>query len=103
MIYMNTSRSHRSESFVGWLSELLLTPEGRDGMTPPSAAPRDLMLEYLAFDFDGNVAICQMNITVPGKRSAGPPECGAGVPRPRPHTLRPTESQRKLAYSLLLH
>ncbi|XP_043234344.1 uncharacterized protein LOC122387849 [Amphibalanus amphitrite] len=35
------------------------------GFSPPVYVFRDLMLEYLAFDFDGNVAICQMNITVP--------------------------------------
>ncbi|XP_071520140.1 uncharacterized protein uif isoform X2 [Panulirus ornatus] len=35
------------------------------GFRPPMHVFKDLMVEYLAFDFDGNVAICQINITVP--------------------------------------
>ncbi|KAK7079934.1 Calcium ion binding, partial [Halocaridina rubra] len=35
------------------------------GFRPPMHIFEDMMVEYLAFDFDGNVAICQINITVP--------------------------------------
>nr|XP_027224933.1 uncharacterized protein LOC113817130 isoform X1 [Penaeus vannamei] len=35
------------------------------GFRPPIHIFKDTMVEYLAFDFDGNVAICQINITVP--------------------------------------
>lgn len=28
----------------------------------------DMVVKYVAFDYDGNVAICEINITVPGKR-----------------------------------
>ncbi|KAK3869849.1 hypothetical protein Pcinc_024872 [Petrolisthes cinctipes] len=35
------------------------------GFRPPVHVLEDIMVEYLAFDFDGNVAICQINITVP--------------------------------------
>ncbi|XP_042883171.1 sushi, von Willebrand factor type A, EGF and pentraxin domain-containing protein 1-like isoform X2 [Penaeus japonicus] len=35
------------------------------GFRPPIHVFKDTMVEYLAFDFDGNVAICQINITVP--------------------------------------
>ncbi|XP_063614589.1 sushi, von Willebrand factor type A, EGF and pentraxin domain-containing protein 1-like isoform X2 [Penaeus indicus] len=35
------------------------------GFRPPIHIFEDTMVEYLAFDFDGNVAICQINITVP--------------------------------------
>ncbi|CAL4150116.1 unnamed protein product [Meganyctiphanes norvegica] len=35
------------------------------GFRPPIHVFEDMMVEYLAFDFDGNVAICQINITVP--------------------------------------
>ncbi|XP_045614794.2 uncharacterized protein uif isoform X1 [Procambarus clarkii] len=35
------------------------------GFRPPMHIFKDMMVEYLAFDFDGNVAICQINITVP--------------------------------------
>ena len=27
----------------------------------------DMVVKYVAFDYDGNVAICEINITVPGK------------------------------------
>lgn len=26
-----------------------------------------MVVKYVAFDYDGNVAICEINITVPGK------------------------------------
>ena len=35
------------------------------GFQPPMHVFEDTMVEYLAFDIDGNVAICQVNITVP--------------------------------------
>ena len=28
---------------------------------------QDMVVKYVAFDYDGNVAICEINITVPGK------------------------------------
>ncbi|XP_045124302.1 sushi, von Willebrand factor type A, EGF and pentraxin domain-containing protein 1-like isoform X1 [Portunus trituberculatus] len=34
------------------------------GFALPKFVLEDMMVEYLAFDFDGNVAICQINITV---------------------------------------
>lgn len=27
----------------------------------------DMVVKYVAYDYDGNVAICEINITVPGK------------------------------------
>ncbi|XP_076035426.1 sushi, von Willebrand factor type A, EGF and pentraxin domain-containing protein uif [Oratosquilla oratoria] len=35
------------------------------GFQPPLHIFEDMMVEYLAYDFYGNVAICQVNITVP--------------------------------------
>ena len=35
------------------------------GFQPPMYVFEDMMVEYLAFDIDGNVAICHVNITVP--------------------------------------
>ncbi|XP_064091137.1 sushi, von Willebrand factor type A, EGF and pentraxin domain-containing protein 1-like isoform X2 [Macrobrachium nipponense] len=35
------------------------------GFRPPMHIFEDMMVEYYAFDFDGNVAICQINITIP--------------------------------------
>lgn len=43
-----------------------ITAAGRtDGFSMPMTTFEDMMVEYYAFDFDGNVAICQVNITVP--------------------------------------
>jgi hypothetical protein len=43
-----------------------VTAAGRsDGFSMPMTTFEDMMVEYYAFDFDGNVAICQVNITVP--------------------------------------
>lgn len=28
---------------------------------------QDTVVKYVAFDYDGNVAICEINITVPGR------------------------------------
>lgn len=28
----------------------------------------DMVVKYVAYDYDGNVAICEINITVPGKQ-----------------------------------
>ena len=28
---------------------------------------QDMVVKYVAFDYDGNVAICEINITVPGE------------------------------------
>ena len=36
-----------------------------DGIAFPLTTFEDLMIEYIAYDYDGNVAICQVNITVP--------------------------------------
>jgi len=35
-----------------------------EGFRPPLTVFQDTMVEYFAYDFDGNVAICQINITV---------------------------------------
>ena len=43
-----------------------ITAAGRsDGFQMPMTTFEPMMVEYYAFDFDGNVAICQVNITVP--------------------------------------
>ena len=43
-----------------------ITAAGRsDGFVMPMTTFEDMMVEYYAYDFDGNVAICQVNITVP--------------------------------------
>ena len=36
-----------------------------EGFQPPMLVFEDTMVEYYAYDIDGNVAICQVNITVP--------------------------------------
>ena len=36
-----------------------------DGFALPLTTFEDMMIEYIAYDYDGNVAICQVNITVP--------------------------------------
>lgn len=33
----------------------------------PTHIFEDTLVKYVAFDYDGNVAICEINITVPGK------------------------------------
>lgn len=33
----------------------------------PLTTFQDLAVKYVAFDYDGNVAICEINITVPGE------------------------------------
>lgn len=33
----------------------------------PITVFEDMSVKYIAFDYDGNVAICEINITVPGK------------------------------------
>lgn len=33
----------------------------------PITTFKDMAIKYVAFDYDGNVAICEINITVPGK------------------------------------
>ncbi|UYV83192.1 clec-78 [Cordylochernes scorpioides] len=35
------------------------------GFRPPAVVVRDTVVQYRAFDFDGNVAVCTVNITVP--------------------------------------
>ena len=39
--------------------------EKSEGFPMPMTTFEDMMVEYYAYDFDGNVAICQVNITVP--------------------------------------
>ncbi|MCL4136243.1 UNVERIFIED_CONTAM: hypothetical protein GTU68_021071, partial [Idotea baltica] len=46
----------------GMLARMEIRPSG---FQPPVSVFEDMLVEYLAFDFDGNVAICQVNITVP--------------------------------------
>ena len=36
-----------------------------EGFSLPLTTFEDMMVEYFAYDYDGNVAICQVNITVP--------------------------------------
>lgn len=36
----------------------------------PITTFQDMAVKYVAFDYDGNVAICEINITVPGKYNA---------------------------------
>ncbi|KAB7498637.1 Fibropellin-1 [Armadillidium nasatum] len=45
----------------GMLARMEVRPAG---FQPPITIFEDLSVEYLAFDFDGNVAICQVNVTV---------------------------------------
>ena len=45
----------------GMIARTEVRPEG---FRPPLTVFQDTMVEYLAYDFDGNVAICQINITV---------------------------------------
>ena len=45
----------------GMIARTEVRPEG---FLPPLTVFQDTMVEYLAYDFDGNVAICQINITV---------------------------------------
>ena len=43
-----------------------ITEAGRtEGFPMPMMTFEDMMVEYYAYDFDGNVAICLVNITVP--------------------------------------
>ena len=43
-----------------------ITPAGKtEGFPMPMMTFEDMMVEYYAYDFDGNVAICLVNITVP--------------------------------------
>ncbi len=45
-----------------------ITAAGRsDGFVMPMTTFEDMMVEYYAFDFDGNVAICQVNSQPLGK------------------------------------
>ena len=45
----------------GMIARTEVRPEG---FHLPVHVFQDTMVEYLAYDFDGNVAICQINITV---------------------------------------
>jgi hypothetical protein len=43
-----------------------ITAAGRsEGFSMPTTTFEDIMVEYYAYDFDGNVAICQVEIKVP--------------------------------------
>ncbi|ODN06404.1 Fibropellin-1 [Orchesella cincta] len=46
----------------GMLARMEIRPQG---FKMPLYVFEDMLVEYLAFDFDGNVAICHINITVP--------------------------------------
>lgn len=37
------------------------------GFKPPVMVFEDMVVQYYAYDFDGNIAVCSVNITVPGK------------------------------------
>ena len=43
----------------------ITSAERSEGFPMPMTTFEDMMVEYYAYDFDGNVAICQVNITVP--------------------------------------
>ena len=48
------------------METIAITAAGRsEGFPMPMTTFEDMMVEYYAYDFDGNVAICQVNITVP--------------------------------------
>lgn len=36
------------------------------GFKPPAMIFEDMVVQYFAYDFDGNIAVCSVNITVPG-------------------------------------
>eukprot|EP00096_Caligus_rogercresseyi_P005025 TRINITY_DN1980_c0_g2_i1.p1 TRINITY_DN1980_c0_g2~~TRINITY_DN1980_c0_g2_i1.p1 ORF type:complete len:2992 (-),score=731.35 TRINITY_DN1980_c0_g2_i1:531-9380(-) len=51
---------------IARLEVISITSSGRsEGFSLPMTTFEDMRLEYLAYDFDGNVAICQVNISVP--------------------------------------
>lgn len=51
---------------IARMETISITAAGRsDGFPMPMTTFEDMMVEYYAYDFDGNVAICQVNITVP--------------------------------------
>ncbi len=48
---------------IARMEVIYITPAGRfDGFTMPMTTFEDITIEYYAFDFDGNVAICQVNL-----------------------------------------
>ena len=48
------------------METIAITAAGRsEGFPMPMTTFEDMMVEYYAYDFDGNVAVCQVNITVP--------------------------------------
>ena len=46
----------------GSIARTTIKPEG---FSLPLTTFEDMMIEYFAYDYDGNVAICQVNLTVP--------------------------------------
>lgn len=51
---------------IARMETIAITSSGRsEGFPMPMTTFEDMMVEYYAYDFDGNVAICQVNITVP--------------------------------------
>lgn len=36
------------------------------GFKPPVMVFEDMVVQYYAYDFDGNIAVCSVNMTVPG-------------------------------------
>ncbi len=51
---------------IARMEVISITQAGRsEGFPMPMTTFEDMMVEYYAYDFDGNVAICQVNITVP--------------------------------------
>ncbi|XP_040577922.1 uncharacterized protein uif [Lepeophtheirus salmonis] len=58
--------AHDNSGTIARLEIVTVTSAGKsEGFTMPMTTFEDLMVEYYAYDFDGNVAICQVNITVP--------------------------------------
>lgn len=50
----------------GSIARLEIKPQS---FRTPAYVFEDTLVKYVAFDYDGNVAICEINITVPGKET----------------------------------
>jgi hypothetical protein len=65
-VNFTTPLARDNSGAIARMEVISITAAGRsDGFQMPMTTFEPMMVEYYAFDFDGNVAICQVNITVP--------------------------------------
>ena len=63
---MSFFQAEDNSGAIARMEVVSITSSGKtEGFPMPMQTFEDMMVEYYAYDFDGNVAICLVNITVP--------------------------------------